>query len=92
MEFFHSAIDGSQALVTANGTGLYVWALLTCSKATAMTTSVCKVKQLMTCGGIALVGKVLLCFERFKTGSLKKVFRAHKKPRTRVLSFVNSIR
>ena len=63
MEFFNSAIDVLQTLVTAIGAGLAVWGAINLLEGYGDDNPGAKsqgIKQLMTGGGIALVGMVLM--------------------------------
>ena len=62
MEFFNSAIDVLQTLVTAIGAGLAVWGAINLLEGYGNDNPGAKsqgIKQLMAGGGIALVGMVL---------------------------------
>ena len=62
MEFFNSAIDVLQTLVTAIGAGLAVWGAINLLEGYGNDNPGAKsqgMKQLMAGGGIALVGMVL---------------------------------
>jgi len=62
MEFFNSAIDVLQTLVTAISAGLAVWGAINLFEGYGNDTPGAKsqgIKQLMAGGGIALVGMVL---------------------------------
>ena len=62
MEFFNSAIDVLQTLVTAIGAGLAVWGVINLLEGYGNDNPGAKsqgIKQLMAGGGIALVGMVL---------------------------------
>jgi len=61
MEFFNSAIDVLQTLVTAIGAGLAVWGAINLLELSGNHNPGAKsqgIKQLMAGGGIALVGMV----------------------------------
>ena len=63
MEFFNSAIDVLQTLVTAIGAGLAVWGAINLLEGYGNDNPGAKsqgIKQLMAGGGIALVGMVLV--------------------------------
>jgi hypothetical protein len=63
MEFFNSAIDVLQTLVTAIGAGLAVWGAINLLEGYGQDNPGAKsqgIKQLMAGGGIALVGMVLV--------------------------------
>ena len=63
MEFFNSAIDVLQTLVTAIGAGLAVWGAINLLEGYGNDNPGAKsqgMKQLMAGGGIALVGMVLV--------------------------------
>ena len=63
MEFFNSAIDVLQTLVTTIGAGLAVWGAINLLEGYGNDNPGAKsqgIKQLMAGGGIALVGMVLV--------------------------------
>ena len=63
MEFFNSAIDVLQTLVTAIGAGLAVWGAINLLEGYGNDNPGAKsqgIKQFMAGGGIALVGMVLV--------------------------------
>ena len=63
MEFFNSAIDVLQTLVTAIGAGLAVWGAINLLEGYGNDNPGAKsqgIKQLIAGGGIALVGMVLV--------------------------------
>ena len=63
MEFFNSAIDVLQTLVTAIGAGLAVWGAINLLEGYGNDNPGAKsqgIKQLMAGGGLALVGMVLV--------------------------------
>ena len=76
MEFFNSAIDVLQTLVTAIGAGLAVWGAINLLEGYGNDNPGAKsqgIKQLMAGGGIALVGMVLVMSAEAHRGSFQVV-------------------
>ena len=63
MEFFNSAIDVLQTLVIALGAGLGIWGVINLLEGYGNDNPGAKsqgIKQLMACGGVALIGTILV--------------------------------